>query len=70
MLFAQGQHKPVIRCRRLQFEVERAAKTFAQRESPGARDAGTERGVQNELHPAGFIEKPFRDHCVLGGQCA
>ena len=38
----------------------------AQRETPRAFDARAERRMNDELHAAGFVEKPFCDHHVLG----
>ena len=48
----------------LQLEIERTAEALAQRETPGPIDARAERGVQDELHAAGFIEESFGDHGV------
>ena len=48
----------------LQLEVERAAEFLAQRESERAVDARTERRVDDELLPAGFVEETLEDQRV------
>ena len=53
------------RWRRLQFKIERAAKTFAQRQSPGAIQPRAERRMNDQLHPAGFVEESFHHEFLL-----
>src|SRR5205823_9966230 len=48
----------------LQFEVELAAKAFAQRESPAAIQAAAKGRVQHELHTAAIIEESFQHEIV------
>ena len=64
VLLAQGDHNSVVGGRRLQLEIEGPAKTLAQRQPPGAIDAGPERRMKNELHPAALVEKAFRHNRV------
>src|ERR1043165_3430686 len=59
------KHDGVFGSRGLQFEVELAAETLAQRESPGAIQTAAEGRVQHELHAAAVIEEPFEDEIVL-----
>ena len=54
----------------LQFEIETAAKTFAQRQPPGFVDATTEGRMNHQLHPAGFVKETLRNNCVLGRDLA
>src|SRR5436190_22293981 len=65
MLWAERQQDCVFGGRRLQLEIELAAESFTERESPGLVDSTAERRVQNELHAAGFIEEPLEDEHVL-----
>src|SRR5438270_8928780 len=65
MLRAQGQHDCFVSRRGLQFEVERTAKALAQSESPRAIDANPERGMDHQLHAAGFIKEPLHHQRVL-----
>ncbi len=57
------------RCR-LQLEVEGAAEALAQGQAPGAVDPTAERGVDDELHAAGFVEEALEDDRVTGWQRA
>ena len=57
----QRQHDIVLGRRRLQFEVELAAETLAQRQSPGPIDAAAEGRVDDELHAARFVEEALED---------
>src|SRR5204863_5764798 len=59
MLGAQGKHNGVVRRRGLQFEIERAAKPFPQRQSPRAVHPYAKRRVDDQLHSAGLIEEPL-----------
>src|ERR1700691_2309740 len=52
MLLAERKHDAIVGGGRLQFEIERAAEAFAQRQTPGAIDPRAERSMQNELHAA------------------
>ncbi|SAK95147.1 hypothetical protein AWB82_06876 [Caballeronia glebae] len=64
----QRQHDRVLGCRRLQLEVERAAKALPQRQAPRAIHAAAERRVDDELRAAGFVEKALHDERVLRRQ--
>ena len=57
----QGQDDVVLGRRRLKFEIEFAAKSLAQRQSPGAIDAAAERGVDDQLHAARLVEEALED---------
>ncbi|CRM09569.1 hypothetical protein [Pseudomonas sp. 58 R 3] len=62
----QRQHDCILTGGRLQFKVERAAKTLAQCQAPRAVDAAAERRVDDQLSAAGLVEKPLHDQGVLG----
>ena len=70
MLRAEGKDNGVVRGGALQFEIEGAAETFAQRESPGAVQTGAEGRVNDELHAAGLIEETLHDERFLRRQCS
>src|ERR1700722_17761029 len=57
------------RCR-LQLEVEGTAEAFTQRQTPGAVDPTAERGVDDELHAARFVEEALEDDGVTSGERA
>ena len=65
MLCTQRNHDGVVRRRCLQLEIKRTTKTFSQRQTPGTIDSAAERRVQNELHPARFIEKTLHHKRLL-----
>ena len=65
MLCTQRNHDGVVRRRCLQLEIKRTTKTFSQCETPGSIDSTTKRRVQNELHPARFIEKTLHHKRLL-----
>src|SRR5688572_32933234 len=54
---AERQDDSLLGRRRLQLEVESLAELLAQGEAPGAVDPAAERGVQDELHAARFVEE-------------
>ena len=56
----QRQHDVVLGRRRLKLEVELAAEALAQRQTPGAIDAAAERRMNDELHPARFVEEALK----------
>ncbi len=64
MLLGERNDDAVVGGRGLQFEIEGAAEALAQRQSPGAVDAGAEGGVENELHAAGLVEESLGDHAA------
>ena len=64
MLLAQGDDDSVVGGGRLQLEIKGAAKTLAERETPGAIDARAEGGVEDELHAAALIEETLRHNRV------
>ena len=49
----------------LQLEIERSTETLAQRQSPGFINPASERRVDDQLHSAGFIKKPFGNDAFL-----
>ena len=57
MLLGERNVQPIVGGRRLQFEIEAAAKALAQRQSPGLVDASAKGGVDDELHSATLVEK-------------
>ena len=65
MLLGERDVQPVVGGRRLQFEIEAAAKALAQRQSPGFVDAPAKGGVDDELHSATLVEKSLGDNCLL-----
>src|SRR6266542_3503046 len=70
MLCTERNYNRVVCGRCLQFEIERAAKTFSQREAPGAIDPIAEWRVKNKLHPARFIEEALHHQSLLRRNCA
>ena len=70
MLRSKRQEQRVVGRGSLQFEIELAAESLAEREAPGLVDAAPERGVQDELHAAGFVEEPFEHERLLCGDDA
>ena len=65
VLLGQRDVQPVVGGRSLQLKVERAAETLAQRQSPGLVDAAAEGRVNDELHPAAFVEEALGDDGLL-----
>ena len=65
VLLGQGDVQPVVGCCSLQLKVKRAAEALAQRQSPGFVDAAAEGRVDDELHPAAFVEEALGDDAVL-----
>src|ERR1700687_820470 len=70
MLLGQGNVQAVVGGRRLQFEIEAAAESLAQRQSPGFVDAPAKRRVDDQLHPAALVKKSFGDDRLLRGHVA
>ena len=66
----ERQYDIVLGRRRLQFEVELAAKALAQRQAPGPIEAAAERRVNDELHAARFVEEALEHDRVLSRQAA
>ena len=66
----QRQHDVVLGRRRLQLEIELAAKALAQREAPGPIDAAAERRMDDELHAARLVEEALEHDRVLRRQAA
>ena len=67
VLLGERDVEAVIGGSRLEFEIETAAETFAQGQSPGLVDACAKRRMNDELHAAAFIEEALRDDRLLGG---
>src|SRR6266508_2539714 len=65
MLRSERNYDRVIGGRGLQLEVERAAKTFSQRESPRAIDSIAEWRMQDELHSARLVKETFHHQSLL-----
>ena len=61
MLLGERNVQAVVGCRGLQLQIERAAEPLAQGQPPGTVDARPEGGMDYQLHPARFVEKPFCD---------
>src|SRR5262249_7694124 len=57
--WTKRQNDRVFGRRSLQLEIESAAETLAQRESPGAIQSTAKWRVQNELHAAAVVKKSF-----------
>ena len=70
MLRSERNHDRVVGGRGLQLEIERSAKTFAQRESPGAIDSIAKWRMQDQLHSAGFVKETFHHQGLLRRNCA
>src|SRR5581483_1261008 len=51
----------------LEFEIEAATETLAERQPPGFVDAGAKRRMNHKLHAAAFVEKALGDNCALRG---
>ena len=67
MLGAEGKHDGIVGGGGLQFEIEGAAEPLAKREAPRPVDAAAERGMDDQLHPARFVEEAFQDELLAGG---
>ena len=61
VLFGERDVDAVVGGGGLQLEVEAAAEAFAQGEAERFVDATAERGVDDELHTAAFVEETFGD---------
>ena len=70
MCGGQRENNIVLRRRRLQLEIEFAAKALAQRQSPGAVDAAAVGRMDDELHAADLVEEALEHDCVLRRQAA
>src|SRR6266581_2539781 len=62
---AKRDYQPFVGRRCLQLEIEGSAKAFAEREPPGPVHPPAEWRMQNELHPATFVEEPLRNDRLL-----
>ena len=65
VLLGERDIEAIVGGRGLQFEIERAAEAFAQREPPGFIDAAAERSVDHELHAAALVEEALGDDRLL-----
>src|SRR5215469_3233551 len=61
VVLAERDDDPVVGRSRLQLYVERTAEALAQRQAPRTVYACAERRVDDQLHPAGFVEEALRD---------
>src|SRR4051794_7521385 len=68
MAGSQRQDDCVFRGGRLKFEVELAAETLAQRQTPGAVDAIAVRRMDDQLRSPAFVEETLEHQLVLRGQ--
>ena len=68
VLGPERQQHGVVAGRRLELEVEVQAELLAQPEAERPVDPGAQRGVDDELHPAGLVEEPLEHDVVVGGQ--
>ena len=66
----QRQHDVVLGRGGLQFEIELATETLAQRKAPGPVEAAAIGRMDDELHAAGFVEEALEHDRVLGRQAA
>ena len=62
----QRQHDVVFGRRRLQLEIEFAAKPLAQRQPPGTVEAAAIGRMDDQLHAADFVEEALDDQPILG----
>ena len=70
VLGAERDIDALVGCGGLQFEVESGAEALAEGESPGAVEAASERGVDDQLHAAGLVEEALGDEFLVGGDDA
>ncbi len=62
---AERNDDAVVCCCGLQLEIERHTETFPQSKSPGSGNPSAERRMDDQLHPAAFVEKPLGDESIL-----
>src|SRR3954469_21606502 len=62
---SERQNDRVFRTPRLQFEIESAAQSLSQRESPGAIQATAERRMNHDVRAAVFVKETFDDDVLL-----
>src|SRR5207237_607328 len=65
MLSPERDDNRIVGGRGLEFEIKRSTKTFPQRQPPRAIDPIPEGRMQNELHPARFIEETLHHERLL-----
>jgi hypothetical protein len=65
VLLGQRNVQPVISGRGLQLKIESHGRSACAAKSPGLVDAAAKRRVDDQLHPAAFIEKPLRNDGLL-----
>ena len=70
VLLGERDVEAVVGSGSLQLEIEAAAETLAQRQSPGLVDASAERRVDDQLHAAAFVEETLGNDRVLRGHGA
>src|SRR5438093_11884807 len=70
VLLGQRNIQPIVSGGGLQFEIKRTTEALSQRQSPSLVDSSAERGMNDELHAAAFIEETFSDHGGLRGHGA
>src|SRR6476620_12591146 len=67
VFFAERDDQTVVGGCSLEFEIKGDTEALAQGQSPGLVDAPTEGGVNDKLHSAAFVEKPFSHDGGLRG---
>src|SRR5207249_3205601 len=65
VLRSQREQDAVVTGGGLQLKVERPAEALAQGQAPGAVDPRAERRVDEELHPARFVEEALEEDLAL-----
>src|SRR5262245_58587045 len=60
----ERQDDVILRCRRLELEIELAAEAFAQSEPPGAVDAAAIGRMDHELHAARLVEEALKNESL------
>src|ERR1043165_2026253 len=65
VLLSERDHDPIVGRRGLQFKIKDQTKPLPQGEAPSTVDPASEWRMQDQLHPAVFIEKPFCHDCLL-----
>src|SRR5579864_8197841 len=70
VLFSECDVQAIVGGCGLQFEIEAAAETLAQSQSPGFVDPRSKRSVDHKLHSATFVEESLGDDRGLRGDIA
>src|ERR1041385_678524 len=65
VLLSERDHDPIVGRRSLQFKIKGQTEPLPQGEAPSTVDPASEWRMQDQLHPAAFIEKPFCNDRLL-----